>query len=259
MPKTIIIASHRRSGTHLTIDAIYNNFASLYQNATNDFVTLDHLSSHVQRKSLTLQQVRDRVSRDPCLLKTHTHGNWRNFFIGSEELTAFVSELFEKSKIIYVHRDGRDVLTSLYHYQQVFDESIRRLSFSDYIRMPNSFDHGTYEGEMNRVQYWAFHIESWLNKKGCLMISFDDLHSSYVATLRRIAEFIEEPLNNDMLDVRLQASSTPAPSELTRKTSYTTVNFRKGTSGDWKKHFSGVDVDFFDAIAGETNRRLGYR
>jgi len=263
--KKIIVASHRRSGTHLTIDAIANNFRAFGKTPDISSVTLDHLSA-INQWDLTPVEFRRRIESVPSILKTHSHGKVLDFFIGDAYLKGFIKQIFNEAKIIYVHRDGRDVMVSLYYYERNFNQDAKEQLFGEYLRALNSFDVQTYKNEMDRVEYWGFHITSWIKNKNILVVSYDDLQKEYVASLQKIADFIDEPLEEDVRDVRRRANDNYFVSKLKRRLfkqagniRYSSVGFRKGVSGDWKDHFSEDDLSFFEHKGGELNRRLGYR
>lgn len=265
MTKKIIVASHRRSGTHLTIDAIANNFRTYSKTPSISSVTLDHLSA-INQWELTPVELKSRIENVPSILKTHSHGIVHDFFIGDMNLKGFIQQIFDEAKIIYVHRDGRDVMVSLYHYERNFNQVAKEQSFTEYLRASNSFDVPTYQNEMDRVEYWRFHINSWIKKENILVVSYDDLQNEYAASLQKIAAFIEEPLEQDIRDVRRRANGNYYISKIKRRllkqagnVRYSSVGFRKGVSGDWKEHFSEEDLSFFAEKGGELNRRLGYR
>ena len=77
----VIVASHCRSGTHLTIDAVTNKLKVFSQNSKPVIVTLDHLSSHVPQQKISLRELQKQIASSPCFLKTHAHGNISKFFI----------------------------------------------------------------------------------------------------------------------------------------------------------------------------------
>ena len=104
----------------------------------------------------------------------------------SQEEKEFVENLLENSKVIYVYRDGRDVLVSLYHYIRGFREDLPE--FSDFIRMPNDFD--PYYRSVNRVEYWKEHVEGWLGRSNLdiVTVSYEQLHADYVSTIRELSD-----------------------------------------------------------------------
>ena len=264
MTKKVIVTSHRRSGTHLTIDSIVNNFDTFKDNPPISQVTLDHLALHVSQWNLTPKELDNRISDISCVLKTHAHGNILDFFAGEEERIEYAERLFNESKIIYVHRDGRDVMVSQYHYQKQFDNVTREQSLSDYIRAKNNFDSSTYEGHFNRVEYWAFHVNSWISRGNYLLVSFGELQTEYYATLQKISEFIDEPLNKQSIDIRISSRKQYGIIDKLKQRLFnkgikrSSVSFRKGKSGDWKEYFSNEDIEFFDTNSGKLNQKLGY-
>lgn len=264
MPQQVIVISHRRSGTHLTIDTIVNNFQLYGENPPISTLTLDHLSEHVAQKKTSLDVLSETLAQKPCVLKSHAHSELSHFFIGDSALHEFIEDLFASSKVIYVYRDGRDVLVSLYYYNQLFDKSIRNMSFHQFIRMPNTFDNQTYPGDMNRASYWQYHVASWLSRPNLLYLSFQDILQQYETTIHRIADFIHQPVAA-IKDVRRTKSKkeTPLGKLISRfggrsrqSPKYSSVGFRKGKSGDWRDHFSEDDLAFFEQQAGEINSKL---
>ncbi|MCL4219332.1 MAG: hypothetical protein KJ052_20310, partial [Candidatus Hydrogenedentes bacterium] len=106
MPRHVCVVSHRRSGTHLLIDTLFNNFPG-FQPA---YVNLDHLTLRQGRK-LTPAELRDRLER-PCILKTHGHANLEAFFDQDRDVLDSVYAALDESSMIYIYRDGRDVMVS---------------------------------------------------------------------------------------------------------------------------------------------------
>jgi hypothetical protein len=262
----VIVASHRRSGTHLTIDTIFNNFPVFSGRQRNELMTLDHLSSHVTRWDRTVDEFREHIRTQPRILKTHCHGYLDDFFQGPKEIRPFIHDLFRHSRVIYIYRDCRDVMVSQFHYHHKIAQSPWKdpPTFTHYIRMNNGFDAKTCSVAMDRVSFWAYHVESWLCRPDVLYVTYEDLHRDYCGTLRRIALFIEQPLNSTIKDVRKKPSHKPQPVHSSTGTEsanpvLTSVGFRKGDCGDWKDYFSRDDLAFFDARAGKLNRFLGYK
>lgn len=267
MVAPIVVASHRRSGTHLLIDSLLSNLTRNSVSSRIPMIKLDYASSHVYEWDLSTNQLRECIERG-CLVKSHAHGHMDRFFNCEPALAELVEKLILSGKWLYIHRDGRDVLTSLYYYHAGFDKKIRSLSFSEYIRMPNDFDSSTYRGAMNRAEYWGYHVESWLDKHGTMMISYEDLRDDYDVVLRKVADFLGEDVANHLIDVRLSANGTLGRiaqklksrfyNLVSQRRVHTSVSFRRGQIGDWRKVFSQADLGFFQKHAGDVNAALGY-
>jgi hypothetical protein len=254
----VIVVSHRRSGTHFAIDAIRNNFAGYRR----EHVDLDHLRpSHPA--GLTLDEVRRAMAAGPSLFKSHMLPDPGRFF-GDAAVARFVRDLLDRARIVYVHRDGRDVLVSLYHYAQNFDPAVRRMGFAEFLRMDNEFDASAYEGPLKRVEYWCRHVAGWVDGPGILTVGFDELLRSFDGTLARLARLLERPLPERVCRVRRRALPGGPLGRLVERlrtrvgSRYSSVGFRKGVSGDHARLFAPEDAAYFEATAGATMRRLGY-
>ena len=165
-PIELLVFSHRRSGTHLTLDSIVQNF-SCYRAGFANFDT-------------------DRFVESKSIYKSHmTALEARNF-------------LSPEHKVIYVFRDCRDVMVSLYYYEQSFDSEVEKMPFKEFVFSANRYQTDDYEGTLNRIEYWKFHAESWLgNPQGrILFVGFDDFKNRFEATVSRISSFLELPAND---------------------------------------------------------------
>lgn len=267
----VIIISHRRSGTHLLIDSIRNNF----EEYKDGLLTLDELVFHSPWvKVVPLEMFRQELIASRRLIKTHTPANFDTFFGNQPGVTEFVENLLESSKKIVIYRDGRDVLTSLYHFRRSFDSNVAQKSFSEFIRMENDFGVNFGSMKINLVEFWKFHVESWLDQKGILAVSFEQLRNDYPGTMSIIGKYLEVRNTSDfkvmIRNPKFQHGRKVMPKnkyaefvfksyqKYFRGAEYTTVSFRRGTPGDYAEHFLPQDLKYFDSVAGNLMRRLGY-
>jgi len=113
--QNVLIISHRRSGTHLTIDSIRNNFKALRK---SPYVTLETLDrGHPDH--LDVSEFRQAISDHQCVIKVHYLPNVSKHLESREGACA--EEVFSQSKQIYVVRNGLDVLASLYEFRRGHD------------------------------------------------------------------------------------------------------------------------------------------
>jgi Sulfotransferase domain len=162
-----------------------------------------------------------------------------------------------------VHRDGRDVMVSLYHYMKSFREDFADLSFSDFLRMDNELDG---EPTMSRPAYWAHHVATWLSQPNLISIAYESLETDYEATVRNLADFLNIKLNNTLqaIDLHQPKQVQPIANRILKKMGLqrekvsSAVAPRKGKSGDWRTHFNDNDLEYFMSEAGEMMRQLGY-
>lgn len=253
--KTIVVATHRRSGTHWTIDALRNNSPDVCET----FLTLERMSSdHDSPVPLVefrkgLQTLEGRV-----LVKVHdlpTATFWKH-----DEERAFALSVMRQSPVVYVHRDGRDVMVSLYYYMQSFDEEVKQQSFSEFIRSESKLD-GVDSG-MSRPAYWAHHARLWLQQPNVLLVSYGALEQCYESSVKEMAAFLGIGLRRSLLAIDLPGKAAN-PSLLGRalwKLGHrqsrlsSAVQPRRGSSGDWRNHFDDDDLAFFMSEAGEPNQ-----
>jgi hypothetical protein len=254
----VIVISHRRSGTHFAIDAIRNNFPD----CRGEHLDLDHLRpSHPAR--MTPRHVEERRARGPVVFKSHALPEPERSF-GDAETSDFVRRIVERARIVYVHRDGRDVCVSLYFYARNFDPAVRAMAFGEFLRMNNEFDAAAYDGDLTRVEYWCRHVEGWTARPDVFAIGFSDLLERFDETVGRLASFLDRPAPRTVCKVRRRALGGGPLGKVLEKlrtrldARFSSVGFRKGVAGDHVRHFAPEDSDYFDAIAGETMRRLGY-
>lgn len=266
MNPTVLVISHRRSGTHLAIDAIVNNFERFRRQPDIAGLTLDHLNAPTPSLAMTQDELEARIARRPCVLKTHAHAGLDRFFHAPGLESDGVRRIFEASRRIYVYRDGRDVMVSLYHYHRHVDPSRAAASFGRYLRQDNDFDRAGAPAGLSRPAYWAFHVRSWQAVDPVLAVSFEDLVGRYERTLERIAAFIGAPLRRPL--VRVAGFPRRTPGRFLRQwvgrwigrrpPRTSAVCFRKGRPEDWRGHFDPADLDFFHRATDGLNPLLGY-
>ncbi len=250
----ILVISHRRSGTHWVIDSLRNNFPDVeYQ-----FYNLDEISKNHQRY-IPVSKFNRKISKASghLILKSHMTAQLTPFRSGERE---FVKELLKNNKVIYVYRDGRDVLVSLYHYMRGFRNDLPR--FSDFIRMENDFD--CYYSSVNRIEYWKEHVVGWISKSDLdvITVSYEQLHSDYEGTIRKLSDFLSLPLKSNSID-RIELKKYGIFRRALRRLLPTiarssAISPRKGVVGDWKNYFSERDLELFERTAGDLMKELAY-
>ncbi len=255
---TVVVATHRRSGTHWALDALRHNSPDI-----NDSVmALEQIeASHVAH--IPLGKFRRQLLNLDGKVLLNVHDLPAGDYWQGRNERQFARTLLRHSPTIYVHRDGRDVLVSLYYYMQSFSETVRNQSFAQFLRADAAVDGG--EAGMSRPGYWAHHAQAWLHKNNMLPVPYHHLERQYERTVRRMASFLGVTLRQDLQPLRLPG---PPPSERPwrallgragrRRRGAKPAAPRVGRSGDWRHHFDKRDIDFFMREAGEMMRELGY-
>ncbi|XP_072463548.1 sulfotransferase 2B1 isoform X2 [Notamacropus eugenii] len=156
-----------------------------------------------------------------------------------------------KAKVIYIIRNPRDVLVSLYHYYKI----------AGHLKDPGSLDQFLQDFLNGEVQFgsWFDHIKGWMRMEGkdnFLLITYEELQEDLRGSVQRISEFLDHPLEEAALDSVVQNSTFRTMKENTM-CNFTLLPsilldqrqgafLRKGVCGDWKNHFTETQCEVFD-------------
>ncbi len=189
---TILVSSHRRSGTHFLIDSLRKNIPGAdfpnhaFLPADFNIGSLFSKSEHVYR---IFQRQLDR--NGPIIVKSHLLPEECNPTRPRDKFESLIKSIFNESRKLYISRDGRDVLISLFKFLKP------RSTFSEFIREPN--DHIVHEirtpqpYDDNRVAYWSYHVDQWKQVDGIMHLSFGELKQDFQTTLSSVLGFLEIP------------------------------------------------------------------
>ncbi|XP_028718813.2 bile salt sulfotransferase 1-like [Peromyscus leucopus] len=157
-----------------------------------------------------------------------------------------------KAKVIYIIRNPRDVLVSGYFFRRN----------TNLIDNPESL--GTYFEWFlkGNVPYgsWFEHTRNWLSMRendNFLLLSYEDMKKNTRGTIEKICDFLGKKLEPDELDLVLKYSSFQAMKE-NKMSNFSLIPedvvtnglvlMRKGTTGDWKNHFTVAQAEAFDKV-----------
>lgn len=167
----------------------------------------------------------------------------------------------EFHRVIYLARDGRDALTSLFHWSNARN---RPYALRDLIVGASPF------------RRWSDHVMGWVNRRPQLiLVKYEALYADTVGTMARLLDRIGWRLPAERLAVAVERSSFRAMRAMEQGLSQSEgaaptreqpadnaekpLFVRKGGSGDWRNLFSPED----EALFWEHNRAgmeaLGYR
>ncbi len=263
--RPIVIASHPRSGTHLTIDLFRNQFREcrswkmLGEGLSRLYLSLESLYETTngcptsEEKALRLL----RRARRP-LIKTHQllgdmdgaslTGNGR---LGKH----WIEWLRASADFCYVHRDVRDVMCS-YHLFLKGTERRAHCSLGEFLRQKD--DKG-----MTRVGFWTDHVRRWLNEPGVHAVRFTDIVTDPMSVLDRMASEIDlSPLARYPLVPRKMTSVWQGRLNRlisVRPESTAILGRPRGFSLDkWREVLTRADGQLIQREAGDLLIELGY-
>ncbi|KAG8521379.1 Sulfotransferase family cytosolic 2B member 1 [Galemys pyrenaicus] len=172
----------------------------------------------------------------------------------------FTKSFFKsKAKVIYVGRNPRDVVVSLYHYYKI----------AGHLKDPGTPDQFLQDFLKGEVQFgsWFDHIKGWIRMKGkenFLFITYEELTQDLHSSLMRICQFLDRPLDEEAL-ASVMAHSAFGAMKANTMSNYTLLPLslldqrqghflRKGVCGDWKNHFTVAQSEAFDRVYREQMR-----
>ena len=255
---TIVIATHRRSGNQWAIDALRRNSPDINES----YMGLEQIEAG-HDAAMPLGSFRRQLLNleGKVLINVHDLPT-ADYWTGLDE-RLFARTILRNSPTIYVHRDGRDVMVSLYYYMRSISETVRNQPFSRFLRGESAL--AGLDTGMSWPGYWAHHVQSWLQEDALLAISYDSLEADYEVTLRKMAGFLDVQLNHALqpLTSAGRQDKTLAFERVRNRLGFGRRGAqpsgpRLGMSGDWRNVFNKSDMDFFMREAGDTMRLTGY-
>ena len=176
-----------------------------------------------------------------------------------------------KAKYIYIGRDGRDAAWSFFnHHFNASDDYFKVFNTGTIHGGPplerGSGDvHDFYTGWVNGNghPYWPFweHVRSWWNIRNLpnvMLIHFNDMKADLSGSIRRIADFLDIPVNKEVLPVIVEHCSfdymkahaeqmAPRGGGMWNGGAKTFIN--KGTNGRWRDVLSADEIADYDSTA----------
>jgi len=164
----------------------------------------------------------------------------------------------EYRKAIYLVRDARDVALSEFAYQKALG-----LAEDDFDQFLQRF----LRGAVNPFGSWMAHVDSWMSAKDegrapILLVRFDELRRDPEASLGKMMEFLEVPIeaevihravaNNSVEKMRDQEKRNPV------KASAKGRFIRSGAVEGWREKFTDAQAQLVQQCAGNVLSRLGY-
>jgi len=167
---------------------------------------------------------------------------------------AVYTELFPK--VIYIMRDGRDVMVSYYYHHKKFANF--KGTFYEYLQ---SFEHRT---------AWHEHVNSWIyqNPSAAKMyvVRYEDLLQAPQTEVEKIVQFAGLNCTNAQIKQSIMNSTFNQLRRLEKakglgyvKPVNTEIPFiRKGIEGGWREEFGDKEKEFFKKMCGDILIKANY-
>ncbi|USO00070.1 MAG: sulfotransferase domain-containing protein [Phycisphaeraceae bacterium] len=242
----IVVASHRRSGTHLTLDLLRRNFPACrprmlpLENPHHAYFNIDRFEADTTMPCTEAEALRILSKAGRPSVKTHAEPAFADV---PASHAAFVRALFERSRAIYVWRDGKKVMCSMWTWRRVFDPAAR-VPFGEFLRQTDA-------GGRSRPRAWAEHVAAWRAMDGVLSIEFERIVKDTRALLEEIGAFIgETPV---IADPPLPRSNTTRLESYVSRLTGNLTSTNQHAAGDRPPRpedvFSDEDLAFFEREA----------
>lgn len=254
--RPIVVATHPRSGTHLTIDLLRKQFEEC-KGWLWPGETLHHLYFNLDRlipghtPSLSIEKALSLLRRAPRpTIKTHSTPGLENHEHEGRRLGEL---LLERGDILYVVRDGRDVLCSAYLWQQ---DVGAECSLQEFLRRKVN--------GVSRVRWWAEHVMSWVQYERAHTIRFEEIIGEPRETTERLGEILDLSPHfvSPYLPKKIESGSRWADywRRLTRDFESTAITGRPDGKAppEWRDAFTEEDRRFFWEEARHILKRFGY-
>lgn len=263
--RPIVVVTHPRSGTHLTIDTMRRQFEQCrswkraFEPMNRLYVSLESLYWEKARGPMTEDQAVDVLTRvERPLIKTHMVPD--ELPVGDETGRGklgryWVGFIHDRCDRLYVHRDGRSMMCSFYLLEVGAGRSKAK--------NVSQFMHEQVRG-LTRPARWAQHIRAWQSQDNVHTLRFEDLVHHTRETIGRLAGMFNltpryvEPLLPRRLSKalhvrarhRVLAGRPESSAILGRPTGLELP--------DWRRDFLADDRAFFHEQAGDMLIELGY-
>ncbi|XP_027732450.1 bile salt sulfotransferase [Vombatus ursinus] len=199
----------------------------------------------------------------PLLCKKEQNGP--RFYSSHLPIWLFPKSYFQsKAKIIYVMRNPKDVIVSLYHFTKVLKCFETAESVSQMIKM---FSQGTVP-----FGSWFDHTCGWLSLRGnenFLILTYEELLQDLWGNVEKICHFLGTKLKEEEVNLVVKNASFSAM-KANKMSNYSILPdeimdhsqgsmLRKGIAGDWKNHFTVAQSEAFDKLFQERMAELDQR
>jgi hypothetical protein len=254
----VVVASHRRSGTHLMLDLLRRHFEACrppFRFGVNPhrylYFVLDRLRPTHRHHVGVEAGLRFMRSTSMPTLKTHSTPEFSGM---PAQAKALCEECMERGIVLYCVRDVRAVLASLHAFEAVSDPDLR-MSLSDYLRQEVN-------GKL-RPQIWADHIRAWIDfDPEPNIIYYEDVMAHPRAMVEQLSEWLDQPPRgiNPVLPPKLRFRQRLWLARISGVPESTNVMGRKlGIKPqNWRTVYTASDIELLEEHAGDVMRRLGY-
>ncbi|KAJ8384472.1 hypothetical protein AAFF_G00204930 [Aldrovandia affinis] len=169
-----------------------------------------------------------------------------------------------KAKVIYVTRNPKDIAVSSFHFHNM----------ASFLDDPGTFDQFLDKFLSGQVLFgkWTDHVKSWRNAdigNRILFVTYEEMVQDLNGVLCRFAQFLGREMSQEVLEKvanhcqfsnmknNTMSNYSLVPQDL--MDSSKSPFLRKGTTGDWRNHFSPEQEAKFSAVIKQEMKGTGFK
>ncbi len=256
--KPIVIISHPRSGTHLTIDGLRHFFVECVrrqrprQSVHDLYINLDRLDQ-AHPFPLSPEKIQHKLTKrsERVLIKTHCTTALEQV---DAEYKEFAGDIINASSLVYVVRDPRPVLASYM--------ALRPMKYPDSPTDMSTFLRSSLDCDLQPAAGWAKHVGDWIDTKGICVIRFEDMMADYNSAIGTLGTQLGLARNKKQLIMYPKPKSRRENKTrrlFGRQLCSSIDNLRMNiTTPKWRDVMSDDDLALIQEQAGEMMTKLGY-
>ena len=221
------------------------------------------------------------AERDEIAIEGKERSNTYQVYKSHHQLHEFKNGELEKSKIIYIYRDPRDVslsgagyfykqrnfFNSKYYLLKLVNKLISKFyqNFLDKKAMLDSMINAVLNGDANLNHWcrvsWKTHVLPYLSEPQILVIKYEDLLKNTRLECDRLLEFLEV---DDISEKAIETAIHNQTFEVVKKKFLRQGKFRKafflrsGKAEQWRKRLSKSEKEKFVLDLGDILEQMGY-
>ena len=179
-----------------------------------------------------------------------------------------LSPIFTDEPIVYLVRDGRDVMVSYYFFKNTYFYAgnlppFKKLLFQARGLFNKSPNNQAQDRDFSlflerHIDEWVTHVSTWLKRKPTAIVRYEDLKVNPQVTLNQLFTRLNVEVSSNIIEQALHIFNFKQLAQRQEGEEDRSSFFRKGIVGDWQNHFSAEDLNFFNQKASQIMKQLEY-
>lgn len=200
----IIVISHRRSGTHLTINFIMNNMTRSLK-----FVTVVHPG-----QKFTYDKRKNYIVKTHFDFENFSINEFNKCFLTTDDANC-AYDVFNESSKVFVCRNPVDTMKSMYYYNKHFNEEVQKMTIEQYIK------------ETDVLGEWVKFINHFIERKdeySLLVVSYDEIVKTPEKIVQKLSKHLKCEKRHAVMKHDNHRFDKPAKPVLKNKTQKTPLS-----------------------------------